>query len=846
MTSRPQGVSLTKEDIASNIEVIGSRLAPHLGLDFFQVQLTPLAADFKDMQPLERQALEEDRVIHEPRAGRLFMPVVHEGRPLALITATLPKGRNMPTEALPLFKAIISLGCENILLNKARTRDVETGLMNAAAFSEGMRQAFFGLAGSARHQQPLRMNLEPKRERSPLALLLVQVEDFEALTHAHGRLVASQVMKALAARLADLCPGGALAGRLAPGGLGMFFSAIEDGQAEELAQAISQPLDTFHGQPLPVFKLFLGLSLFPQDFGDAANLGLRHRGELAELMISRAELAAARSGRFPGQTLTRYADVLAASGRVIQRLSPNQAAVDIGRAAGAREGQVFSLMGAVSGAEPAFKGQVVLTEVQDDFSKGAFINLKDSFCRPSAGDQLIYYAASLAAAGLKARPGGQSQDPMLDLPDHWGFKQALDERLEGLESFAILLVRLDNYEGFRLSRGRLASDEVLKSVFELIRPLPGEEALWGRYSAECLAVLVPGLGEEEVRDLAGRLIAEVDLHAPQTVSVGAARWPQLELYAKADTLDNARKALDHAWYYGPSSLAVFDAVSLNVSGDNYFDAGDYENAVEEYKKALLIDFQDTNVINSLGVTYGLMGQLDLALDCFDQVLRLEPEDAMALFNKGLGLLRTGREEEAHGCLGRAAQKDPASFEALFHLGKLSLKMGRAHEAVGQFERAAALPEARPVVQRYLGQALTAAGREREAIEAFRAAVRHNPRDAQSLSDLSVLFLEVKGEEEVARTLARSACDLDPGAGLNFQRLGLACLASGCHAEAEKAFEEALELGENTREVWLNLGLAQREQGRLSQAMQSFDQALALDPDYRPAQAARRELEGRPS
>ena len=63
----------------------------------------------------------------------------------------------------------------------------------------------------------------------------------------------------------------------------------------------------------------------------------------------------------------------------------------------------------------------------------------------------------------------------------------------------------------------------------------------------------------------------------QTISLGVAVTP-CGGYTNLEIITNAQKALDHASFLGPSTVALFDSVSLNISGDKRFESGDLDGA----------------------------------------------------------------------------------------------------------------------------------------------------------------------------------------------------------------------------------------------------------------------------
>ncbi|MGD9824380.1 tetratricopeptide repeat protein, partial [Desulfobacter sp.] len=67
----------------------------------------------------------------------------------------------------------------------------------------------------------------------------------------------------------------------------------------------------------------------------------------------------------------------------------------------------------------------------------------------------------------------------------------------------------------------------------------------------------------------------------------------------------ALKALDHAAFFGPGHAVEFDGLSLNISGDRLFQLNHIDAAITEYEKGLSIAPTNINLLNSLGVAFGV-------------------------------------------------------------------------------------------------------------------------------------------------------------------------------------------------------------------------------------------------
>ena len=308
-----------------------------------------------------------------------------------------------------------------------------------------------------------------------------------------------------------------------------------------------------------------------------------------------------------------------------------------------------------------------------------------------------------------------------------------------------------------------------------------------------------------------------------TFSVGIALYP-CPGFRKSQLPVNSRKAQLHAELLGPNSVAVFDGISLNVSGDAYYNEGDIRRAVAEYRQGLSLDPANVNLLNSLGVALVQLKQPRAALACFEKALAAEPENFMALCNLGFVHLSAGRDQEAIACFERALPVDGSSFDLLLQLGRLYCRNRRYAEAAELLQRCVGDPLIakrqegdQAAAQRLLSQALLALDQKRPAMEAAQKALRFNPRDPEALSLLGELYL-LNGEgEDVALSLCRQAVELDGERGDSWRRLGWVHWRRGEIAAAEEALARALRLSRHDVVAAAWLEEIYRSQGRVRSA-----------------------------
>ena len=88
----------------------------------------------KDLEPEVRKALETGRIYVEPGTDELYLPIIHQERPLALIKATPDRKRTKSRDAVDLLPILIRSTLDKILLYKINIQDRETGFYNEDYF----------------------------------------------------------------------------------------------------------------------------------------------------------------------------------------------------------------------------------------------------------------------------------------------------------------------------------------------------------------------------------------------------------------------------------------------------------------------------------------------------------------------------------------------------------------------------------------------------------------------------------------------------------------------------------------------------------------------------------------
>lgn len=390
----------------------------------------------------------------------------------------------------------------------------------------------------------------------------------------------------------------------------------------------------------------------------------------------------------------------------------------------------------------------------------------------------------------------QQRFPDLLITDDF-IKRALSE-VSPCRQFATLVVQIDplptSQQDSSQSSGLPLPIALQISVAETIAQICArKKGIWGRLRPGGFGSFLPDLSDDKCLILAREIQTNLSQRRSETVSIGVAAYPCIN-FSKSQIIVNAEKALEHARFFGPNSVVIFDAVSLNISADKLYQQRHRQRAVEEFKLALKLDPTNVNVHNSLGVCYGELGELEKALEEFETALWLDPKEVMAVYNKGL--IHALRDDKATALqyFLEANREDENIFEVLLQTGRLYLDMQKWDDAGRFLEKAARLEPEAATAQAALGEYYHKVDQSDAAVAAFQKAVKSSPNDAASLSALGEL-LAAKGENlEIATTFCQHSIALQPQNPLFHHRLGKVYLTQNRLEDALKAFNTAQHLG----------------------------------------------------
>ena len=422
------------------------------------------------------------------------------------------------------------------------------------------------------------------------------------------------------------------------------------------------------------------------------------------------------------------------------------------------------------------------------------------FQQRSSTRQFLLYHADLSGpkvitGKIATLPEDALTEQFPDLKSGTAFVESTLSILEKHLNFSALAIRLkikaQDLQADEPSAPETARVEAAKAIDAVSQ---SQESYWGVLDDMTFCLFLPGREVSHCEHIAQRIHKALGQVPATEAIVGIAIYPTIN-FNRNQIMANACKAIDHAAFFGPGSAVLFDAVTLNISGDQLYKKGDIVNAIKEFKTGLMLDPSNVNLHNSLGVCYAVMGEYDIAVESFETAHWLDSTDVMAPYNLGLLQLIENNPKKALTFFLEAQALDDTVYEVNFQLGRTFFDEGDLEKALHYLTRAVDLNAQSGAAHRYLGKCHEAQNGIDAAIEAYRRAIKENPNDAESLSALGHLFSGKEKDLEIARVFCEQSVQLSPANGLYRLRLGKLYFKCNHLTEALQEFQEAERLGQ---------------------------------------------------
>jgi tetratricopeptide (TPR) repeat protein len=250
------------------------------------------------------------------------------------------------------------------------------------------------------------------------------------------------------------------------------------------------------------------------------------------------------------------------------------------------------------------------------------------------------------------------------------------------------------------------------------------------------------------------------------------------------------------------------ADSLFKTGVDHYQAGQFNEAEDCYRRALGIQPGHPGILCNLGAVLHKQSKLDEAIAVYRDAIRINPRYALPHANLGSALKDQGKLEEAISSFRAAVRFSPDYQDAHFHLGLALHAQRKFADAASAFQQAVKIKPDYAEAYCHFGIALYEQGKFDEAIAAQRAALRIEPDFASAYYNLG-LALYQRGRLDDAVSAYEDAIAAKPDYTDAHNGLGIALMDLGRLSEARGSLEEAVRLAPQNAKYWRDAGLVTR-------------------------------------
>lgn len=217
-----------------------------------------------------------------------------------------------------------------------------------------------------------------------------------------------------------------------------------------------------------------------------------------------------------------------------------------------------------------------------------------------------------------------------------------------------------------------------------------------------------------------------------------------------------------------------------------------------------------------------------AAACLERSLQIRPDKLQALLDRASALDMIGLDDEALLCANEALKIDAACASAWFRIGVIRHGRECFDEAIADYDRALKRSPEDTTALGNKAMALRSLGRLKEALSVITNPVRINDQQMPNLACKVGLLIDLERHQEALEAVDPA---LKHGAAGVWWRIiqGDAYYDLARYAEADIAYDQALDIEPENAEALADKGWVARQQGRDEDALRYFEHVLVITP-----------------
>lgn len=272
-----------------------------------------------------------------------------------------------------------------------------------------------------------------------------------------------------------------------------------------------------------------------------------------------------------------------------------------------------------------------------------------------------------------------------------------------------------------------------------------------------------------------------------------------------------------------------------AQADSYFTSGDYEKAIDEYKKIIETDPETIEAYLQLGAIYYHQDEIESVREVYNQALKVNPDLAK---QSNINCLFYDASKDN---LDNAIKNCSETIEANPDTGIFYAKRGRGYEekkdlerAFADFNKAISLEPNNVYAHFRRGLSFVKQGNSEQAINDFNKILELKPNNVESTLELCKINSHLVKDYEQSIKYCTEVTKLEPNNALAYYSIGLAYKNKDSLTQALEFFNKAISINPKHADSYYNRGSIYLAKKNYKLALPSLTKAIELNSILLPA------------